>query len=371
MDTIRVGVAPYGVILCASILVAAVATYVHRQIYPKPYPHIPYHKASAKKVFGDGPDMLAEVSETLYPDKFIFQQTTNLRSPVAQLFLRPFAPPTVIIDDVLEVKDILSNRTHEFDRAPRTQDAYRNLLPHCSLVKLTGPAFKAQRKSWEGVMGPPFLRQVAAPKIYKSVLGQLELLKTQANVADGRPFDTFDNFDVAAFSLIWEIVFGTPISAIDDLRLATSEAAKTTRQPSSKDSPAELPVIRRPEMCRAVSYFISTIAKAIPSSFPRWHLWYLQQSPKYKATLTFKNDTINGLIQKTWKNLATLSEPELMQLEASSSIAVGVRRQLLDCIRRGQKPDLPVAARDEIHDELFMLLVAVSTESQFIWLLTI
>jgi len=120
----------------------AFVLYVVKRAYPRSFPGIPYNAASARRFWGDAAGLLEAVKVTQDPAKYIFQQNRILNSPVIQMFLAPFSNPTIIIDDVREVKDILSNRTHEFDRAPRTQDAYRALLPHCSLVKLTGPAFK-------------------------------------------------------------------------------------------------------------------------------------------------------------------------------------------------------------------------------------
>ncbi|KAA8642498.1 uncharacterized protein ATNIH1004_011443 [Aspergillus tanneri] len=284
----------------------------------------------------------------------------KLNSPVIQLFLAPFSNPTIITDDVREVKDILSNRTHEFDRSPRTPDAYRSLLPHCSLVKATGPAFKQQRRFWEGVTGTPFLRRVAEPKMYRCALGLIDLLRAQAKMAGGRPFYCFDDFDVAAFELIWELVFGTNVDAIKNARNKVLCATSDTVQPPSLDSPARIPVIQKPDMCEAVSFFISTVAKSLKSVSQTWHLWYLRQQPVYKRKLAFKNSTIDGLIESTRSELAGLSEGQLMELKESSALVTGVRRQLLAHIRQGQPVDVPFPAsvRAEIHDELFMILVA-------------
>ncbi|KIX00555.1 uncharacterized protein Z518_09620 [Rhinocladiella mackenziei CBS 650.93] len=336
----------------------AFVLYVLKRAYPRPYPGIPYNSASSRKLWGDAPGLLAAINQD--PNKWVFEQNRNLNAPIAQLFLAPFAKPTIIIDDVREVKDILSNRTNVFDRAARTQDAYRNLLPHCSLVKLTTPAFKAQRRFWEGVTGTPFLRRVAEPKIYRCALGLIDLLKAQAEMAGGRPFHCFDGFDVAAFELIWEVVFGTPENAINNARNDVLKATPKTVQPPSLDSAAELPAIRKPYMCDTVSFFISTIAKSLRSVFPAWKLWYLRQQPVYKERLAWKINTINGHIESTRAKLAELSEDQLVELEETSSVVTGVRRHLLAQIRQGKPNNVNFSSsvRDEIHDELFMLLVA-------------
>jgi hypothetical protein len=343
-----------GVCLLAFVL------YLLKRAYPNPYPGIPYHLASAKQLWGDSPGLLAAIKHE--PNKWVFDQNRNLGSPVAQLFLAPFSKPTIIIDDVREVKDILSNRTNVFDRAARTQDAYRDLLPHCSLVKLITPAFKTQRRFWEGVTGTPFLRRIAEPKIYRCALGLVELFKAQAEMAGGRPFYCFDGFDVAAFELIWEVVFGTPENAINSARKDVLEAAPCTNQPASLDSTAVLPKIVKPYMCDTVSFFISTIAKSLRSVFPAWKLWYLRLQPAYKERLAWKINVINELIESTRVKLSELSEDQLVELEETSAVVTGVRRQLLAQMRQGGPGNtkFSILARDEIHDELFMLLVAVS-----------
>lgn len=334
--------------------------YLFKRAYPSPYPGIPYHLASAKQLWGDSPELLAAIKHE--PNKWVFDQNRKLGSPVAQLFLAPFSKPTIIIDDIREVKDILSNRTNVFDRAARTQDAYRDLLPHCSLVKLTTPSFKAQRKFWEGVTGTAFLRRVAEPKIYRCALGLIELFKAQAEMACGRPFRCFDGFDVAAFELIWEVVFGTPENAIKSAHKDALEAAPVTTQPASLDSVAVLPTIVKPYMCDTVSFFISTIAQSLRSVFPAWKLWYLRQQPAYKERLAWKINVINERIESTRIKLSKLSEDQLVELEETSAVTTGVRRQLLAQIRQGGPTNVEFSSlvRNEIHDELFMLLVAVS-----------
>ncbi|KAJ5120786.1 cytochrome P450 monooxygenase [Penicillium bovifimosum] len=341
-------------------LLAFILYYGFKRAYPSPYPGIPYNAASARRFWGDSTGLLEDIKITQDPAKYIFQQSRNLNSPVIQMFLAPFSNPTVIIDDVREVKDILSNRTHEFDRAPRTQDAYRSLLPHCSLVKLTGPEFKNQRRFWEGVTGTPFLRRVAEPKMYRCALGLIDLLRAQAKMAGGRPFYCFDDFDVAAFELIWELVFGTNVDGIKSARNKVLSATSDTVQPPSIDSAAQIPVIQKPDMCEAVSFFISTVAKSLQSVSQKWSLWYLRQQPVYKWKLAFKESTVDGLIEGTRAKLAGLSEDQLMEVEETSAVVTGVRRQLLAQIRQGQPVNVPFPAlvQAEIHDELFMILVA-------------
>jgi hypothetical protein len=307
--------------------------------------------------------MREAIKVTQDPIKYFFQQTRFLGSPVIQIFLAPFSNPTVVVDDVREVKDILSNRTHEFDRAPRTQDAYRALLPHCSLVKLTGPAFKDQRKFWEGVTGIPFLRRVGGDKMYHYALELVELLRAQSEMAAGRAFPCFEDFDVAAFELICDIVFETRGETIANARNEVVRASRDTIQPASLDSSAQIPSIRKAELCELVSFFISTVAQSFRSIYPPWRLWYLRQQSIHRQKLARKNSIIDGHIESTRAKLAVLSKEQLENFEETSAVVTGVRRHLLARLRQGLPVDgkFPKEVQKEIHDELFMILVAVST----------
>ncbi|KAJ3498608.1 hypothetical protein NLG97_g984 [Lecanicillium saksenae] len=344
----------------AIVGVLLVVFVLYRQAFPRPFWGIPYNATSAKQFWGDTTALFDTIKITQDPAKFIFQQNRNLGSPVIQMFLAPFSNPTVIIDDIREVKDILSNRTLEFDRAPRTQDAYRALLPHCSLVKQTGAAFKNQRRFWEGVTSTPFLKRIAEPKIVRCALELIELFKAQAATANGRPFECFHNFDVAAFEVIWEVVFGEEGGAINSAREDVLRARQTSSQPESLDSPAVLPAIEKPEMCKSVAFFITQIAKSLKSVAQTWHLWLLQNQPEYKRRLAFKRNKINRLIENTHLRLRNLPEKDLKELNESSALVLGVRRHILADIGQGKPADSPLSplAREEIHDELFMLLVA-------------
>jgi hypothetical protein len=78
--------------------------------------------------------------------------------------------------------------------------------------------------------------------------------------------------------------------------------------------------------------------------------------------LAWKINAINGHIESTRVNLSKLSEDQLVELEETSAAVTGVRRQLLAQIRQGgpANTEFSLLVRDRIHDELFMLLVAVS-----------
>jgi hypothetical protein len=59
----------------------------------------------------------------------VTSNTTNLNSPIVQLFLRPFALLWTVVTDPFESQDILHRRTAEFDRSELIGDMLGAILP--------------------------------------------------------------------------------------------------------------------------------------------------------------------------------------------------------------------------------------------------
>ncbi|ROV93886.1 hypothetical protein VPNG_09507 [Cytospora leucostoma] len=341
--------------IIASVL-SLISLYVLKYAYPRPYPGIPYNRVSARRLFGDIPDLLKAVKTTNDPAKFVFQQCRKLKSPVIQLFLKPFSNPVIFVDDVREVKDMLGMRTSEFDRAPSTAAAFEPLSPHSRIVKPTNAEWRSQRRYWEGVMGRAFLSKVVAPKMYDCALELIELFKTKAAIADGRPFACQDDFDIAAFDVIWASNMGSKLNALEAQRAGILEAARSLAQPTSKDSPAALPIIPTPEIHRATSYFIHSIEKTLKSYSPPLHHWLLRWLPQYQRYWSLKNDMINSRIEEVRAQFVELSDDEMRQRADTCVLDMGLRRERLGL---GDGPDkMAIPSTQELHDEMFLFLIA-------------
>ena len=341
--------------------VLVLAFQVYRRAFPRPYPNIPYHKTSSKRIWGDAPEMLKTIKITEDPSQFVFQQCRKLNSPVVQLFLGPFTKPAIFVDDVREVKDILSTRTKEFDRSYKSQDTIRPMLRHSSLVKVTGPDFKAQRKLWEGLMGLSFTRRVAAPEMHRVALELVELLRAKAVIADGRPVYFFSDLDLASFDVIWKVVFGVDLNGVNGEREGIVNGAKDIKQPLSKDSVAEMPVVPRPEMYDTICFVIKGIEKTFTTYFQRLNHWLIRHGSVYRQKWGAKQRTVDGIINDVRARLVKLSKTELSEAEDTSGVVMGVRRQLL--AQQGELGSIPPPSQQEIHDELMMLLMSVGLSS--------
>ena len=80
-------------------------------------------------------------------------------------------------------------------------------------------------------MDTSFRRRVAAPKMHRVALELVELLKTKSAIADGQPFYFFGDFDLAAFDVIWTVVYGMDLNAINRERNGVLERANDATQP--------------------------------------------------------------------------------------------------------------------------------------------
>lgn len=204
-------------ILISLALILPICYYLlaHRIVYPQPLPGIPYNQTASHRILGDIPDLVTSVRRTKETSSWCFSQCRRLKSPVIQLFLRPFSKPFVFVDDARETEDMLLRRTREFDRAPSTAAFFRTVLPRASIVKPTDHEFKAQRRLWVDVMSPAFLRSVVAPNIYRSTLELVELWRLKSRVGGGgRPFEAHHDLETAAFDAIWVAVLGSELGGI-------------------------------------------------------------------------------------------------------------------------------------------------------------
>ncbi len=68
-------------------------------------------------------------SETKEIWSYIRKLTTDLDSPIIQMFMRPFGKPWVIVADFREAQDIQVNRQDEFDRSTYIGEVFGPLLP--------------------------------------------------------------------------------------------------------------------------------------------------------------------------------------------------------------------------------------------------
>lgn len=258
-------------LLYVVVLLIASAILLYRRSFPKPYPGIPYNPAAANRISGDLPDLLEHYKRTKEASGYSFEQCKKLKSPIVQLFLRPFSPPFICLDDPRETEDIMLRRTKEFDRAPSTIAFFKPLIPHATLVQPSNQSFKQQRRLWMDCMSPGFLRRVVAPNIYQSALELVALWRLKTSLVDGRPFAAQEDFELAAFDAIWIAILGSKLGGVQSEIGALHADASSIILPETRNPPFPLPSAIRSELYKAVAFLNTTVERVMASPFPVWH----------------------------------------------------------------------------------------------------
>ncbi|KAI3334982.1 hypothetical protein F4824DRAFT_501637 [Ustulina deusta] len=208
--------------------VVSVCVYLlYRWLLPKPIPGIPYNPEAAKRLFGDAPDMLREVSVTGEFGVWCATQVKKMDSPVSQVFIRPFAKPWVLLADFRESRDILMRR-REFDKSKFISDGMACLGEFHGLYR-TGPEFKSNRQLVQDLMTSTFLNGHAGHAIHAHGLQLIKLLELKSSLAHGRPFSVSHDIEYTAVDTMLTFAFadnwdkttlGPQVEAIEELEVS-------------------------------------------------------------------------------------------------------------------------------------------------------
>lgn len=198
------------IIILLGLLTLVALTYVaYRQALPKPLPGIPYNTASASRLLGDLPELVAALRAGDLRG-FLSSTTTRLNSPIVQFFGRPLAKPTLIISDFRTTQDILLRRTgKEFDRPVSQIETLRGVIRNHHISMLTSdPQFRRNRALVKDLMTPQFLHAVNAPEIWRNAVHFVDLWRWKARVADGRAFEAAQDVSHMTFDIIKNVAVG-------------------------------------------------------------------------------------------------------------------------------------------------------------------
>lgn len=146
---------------CFLLGTVVVLYFIRLRLLPNPIPNIPHNKAAANSIWGDAPEMMADMSATGEMMEWLLSQHNRHNSSVVQIFARPFSKPWVMINDFQESQDILMRRTKEFDRSAFFGDVFVGLNPNHHISKSSqDPHFKRNRALLKDLMTPVFLHDV-------------------------------------------------------------------------------------------------------------------------------------------------------------------------------------------------------------------
>jgi hypothetical protein len=278
---------------------------VYKLALPKPLPGIPYNAESAKRLMGDVPDLIAEVSKTGDFVAWLRDQNVKSRSIINQIFIRPFGRPIVVLTDYRESRDIQMYRGGEFDRSSHIIEIFRPLTNTNQFGLKTGPEWKLHRRLVQDTMSPAFLHEVAAPSIYASGLRFIDLWNTKTRLANGRPFSAIEDLHYAAFDAVLAFTFGSkfPHSAIKpQAQGMQGVSADDLVSTSSIDEPVEFPQFDLDEEIGSILKLVHEMEKVMDTPSPRLKWFFIKRNASFKRSRKFMDDCFLLEIEKAVEN---------------------------------------------------------------------
>lgn len=357
--------APSTYAVISLILLAGYSLY--RAALPKPFPGIPYHKASARRILGDIPDLAKHRREHGTFHDWLSQQAVELDSPIYQLFLGPFAKPTVYVTDPRENEDVLLRRGKEFDRSKLYQDIFIGTVPNHHIVQPTNNKFRQGVRLIADTMGAPFLNGVAAPILHKHALSLMELWRVKSDAAAGRAFSAAEDLILVSFDSIWEMAFGSDLGALTDAtaHLRAAATPELAAPGSDDDDPVTFP---KPEPSTAVASMQIValgINVTVPSVAPRFAHWRLRMTPAYRRAHAYNDVLVAERLQDAKERMlgsaaspdthgGAGAEAEADMTGVTCATDLMVRREAQAARKEGRSPRYDGAAAK---DELFGMLI--------------
>lgn len=320
-------------------LVGGIATCLYlcyRWTLPRPIPGIPYNKEATKSILGDIIPMIRYIAKTQEIGEFFTLQNITLKSPIVQLFIRPFGRPFVIITDFRESQDILLRRTKEFDRSKFFGDIFSGLLPEHHLIMPTNDTFKRHRRWLQDLMTPDFLHKTAAPRIYAAFADLINLWSEKSRLAEGHPFAAPEDVYRATLDAVWSVMFGTdPSNNATRAQAQLCSSIKDLNLPSDVDKEVHIPEAPDPPIFKAIVTLAESIETSTKSPVPRLAYWFLRQMPYMRKAIAINWEFVKGEVEKTKNKFMSIAPSEW---EVSCAIDDIMRREMLLSEKEGRPP---------------------------------
>lgn len=330
-----------------------------RQLYPKPYPGIPYNQHSAKRISGDIPDLIPVIKAKNQFSECLFDITTQkLGTPIAQVLFPGLRKPLIVLEDPREIEDILVRRNKEFDKAPMSIDMVSPMFPNGELAQYTTPELRSQKREWADTMRPDFLHKTAAQGIYEAALDLVELWKLKAStIYKEQPFKVNDDFENAALDAIWMALVN------ERLDLVRFEMTKLQSQISGSEVIENERAALGYSLKEEVEYISSTLPKASNSPSPKWRQKFESWTPRYRKCRKTVSNVVNRALERPIERFQRLEKGHLETEDFDSCMVdLVIRRRILNASKRGEIMQNP-AKDPRFVDQVFVFLVGVSRRS--------
>lgn len=321
-------------------------------MYPKPYPGIPYHEASANRILGDAPSLLAHFAKHHTTFDWLAQQCVELNSPIVQIFLKPFGAPWIVVADHWESEDVLSRRVHEFGRSHFFDDIFAGIIPKATISMPSHSEFKVQRRLFSDTMSPSYLSNNASPLLFARGQDLCQLLARRIEMAQGRCFEVFTDISYAILDALWQSFSGKDAGSVR-AQIAFLSTLDKLPLPSSAEDPVVFPRGPSTPFFDATMTISDGMNSVATSPVPRLHSQLLPYLPSQRKAFVVKDQILTDVINETRAQHLAAADG---QLDANGAMDLVMSRNL----KLVEKHEPPVSDK-ALLDELFSLVVGVST----------
>lgn len=277
---------------------------LHRLALPRPLPDIPHNTAAARSLLGDLPAIspyLGKGHNTLIT--YFNDTVISLNAPLVQVFLKPLGAPTLLLSDFNEARRMLMRPT-EFDRSPALKDLVLGLVPDHHIHLKTDAAWRAQRQQIQDLMKPSFLRDIAGPIIYQSIVGLMDAWVVKCRIANGRPWSAGADVRNAALDAMMGFAFGPESehnatrSMLEVLNARQDkEDDDTNEQAESRDEPIDLLPEQLSYVLQAMLDLTETVMDIHGSPIPYLKWAYVNRKPRIRKATRCKEQYIAQQVQ--------------------------------------------------------------------------
>jgi len=330
---------------------------LYRALLPRPLPGIPYNESAAKSILGDMPEIVGHGQKTGEMFDWLGAQNIKHRSPIIQVFGRPFSKPWVIISDFYETQDILVRRSKEFDRSAFTADILGGVIPEHHSRWQTNDEYKNRRRLIEGILTPNFLNKVAAPLLHESTMSMVDLWHEKTRLARGHPFWAMKDISHCALDAVLGFTFGPGLKGLSATQPNVDFLSSISSLPSGNDDadddeaagilkPVDFSHAPPNPIIEVFFKIADSVETAMKSPFPVLAHWFLRQRPAMKTTIQIKEDLIKRQIDLSTARVQSSSEEHAVRCALDEM----VRRES----SRAAKEQRPAAFHTRLfYDELY------------------
>ncbi len=327
----RVGVLslPIG---AALLVISGILFYVYKKVLlPQPVPGIPYDEKSARKLLGDFPDMISEVSQTREVQNWLLKKVHQLKEPLCQVFPLPFSTPWVLLSDSVETRNLLTQNPafgrSNFDRRGLTH------LDGFHARHEMGDEWRRTRNWIADLVSPTFINKRIQPILYENACRLLDFWNSKAYLANGRAFDAALDLDHVALDAMISFAFDEEFRhAALDPQIEELTKLKPSDIPTGSEGEALFPQAKSRPFTDAMYTTVEAIVYVTSSLWPALAKRWVLHSPHFSHARNVRRKVIKAQVTKALGRVEATGE-------AKTSVELMLMREKKAADKQGRKPD--------------------------------